>query len=153
MKIKTVFNLNYLRNHAQFNALTFVLVLALLAIGSVGLVTLVQAAGDESALKKIILDAFTAPSALVVLPNATKDLSVSIDSSTIETKRGQAKKLLTDIYDPDFLSCQNIKNGIDKSIEGQSKGHYRALGAGPGRCSILYRYYHKEAPQDYRRST
>lgn len=89
--------------HVQFNILTFVLVLALLVIGSISIAHRVQATEDESALKKVVLDAFTAPSSLVVLPNTTEDLSMPIESSAIENKRGQTKKLLTDIY-PTFRS-------------------------------------------------
>jgi hypothetical protein len=114
----------------HFNLFTVVLVLMLLVIGGFSLSSKVEAAIDETAIKNVVLAAFTAPSALVVPPHPIEDFSMPIATSEISVARGHAHDILTNIYSTSCITCQNIKDGIDKSIAAQSKGRFRALGAG-----------------------
>lgn len=130
MQIQKVFQKQFIKKITKLHVATALLALGMFGIADVSVSQHVQASADESALKKVVLDAFTAPSVLVVVPNVPEDLSVSLPAAAIENSRGQAKKMLTTIYDPSCLTCQNITEGIDKSIAAQTKGQFRALGAG-----------------------
>jgi hypothetical protein len=128
--INRIIQIYHSKKFFQFNVLTLVLILVLFVIGGIRLSSRVEAAIDETAIKNVVLAAFTAPSALVILPHPNENFSVPIASADISTSHGHAQGVLTSIYSANCATCQNITSGIDRAITAQANGRFRALGAG-----------------------
>lgn len=136
------------RQHAHFPSPLW-LVIGVLAIAlttslfinfsgqSAAATTQSQHFADETAVENVVLTAFSAPERAVVLPNtpvsfgATKlTAKMAAVAPAIAMAETQAQNLFYNIYAPNCDSCKSLVANTYKSLEGQARGRYRALGWG-----------------------